>query len=62
MKGAAAALGAGTAFASGALAGLLVGWWIGRQTGASWWVAVGLVAGAVAGGYGALRLLLAASQ
>ena len=62
MKGAAAALGAGTAFGGSVLAGLLLGIWIGRLTGASWWVMVGLFAGVFAGGYGAFKLLLTASR
>jgi len=59
---AAAALGAGTTFGGGVLAGVLVGFWVGRQTGASWWVVVGLFAGALIGGYGALRMLMQAAR
>jgi len=62
VKGAALALGAGTVFSGSVLAGLAIGFWIGRQTGASWWIVAGLFAGALAGGYAALRLLLAASR
>jgi hypothetical protein len=62
VKGAAAALGAGTTFGGSVLAGLAIGFWVGRQTGASWWVVIGLFAGVMLGGYFALRMLIQAAR
>jgi hypothetical protein len=51
-------LAAGGTFTVAALAGLLVGIWLGRTTGQPLWVIGGLLAGIAVGGYSAFRLLL----
>jgi len=51
-------LAAGATFAMTALAGLAAGYWLGHATGAPLWVAGGLAAGILLGGYSAYRLLL----
>lgn len=57
MKGAASVLGAGSAFAVAALAGLFIGELLRRATGTTLWVPAGFLAGALAGAAAAFRLL-----
>ena len=62
MRGALPALGAGMTFAGTVLVGFGAGFWVSRQTGASWWVIVGLFAGVFLGGFSAMKVLLAAGR
>jgi Putative F0F1-ATPase subunit Ca2+/Mg2+ transporter len=58
MKALLPVVGAGGIFAGAALAGLLLGIWLGRQLGQPLWVFAGLLGGLAIGGYSAFRLLL----
>ena len=58
MKAAAPVLAAGGTFAVVTLAGLLAGIWLGARTRAPVFVAAGLFAGLMVGGYSAYRLML----
>jgi len=51
-------IGAGSAFAGAAVAGLLAGVWLAQRLGAPFVTAVGLFAGLALGGYSAYRLLV----
>ena len=57
MKGAAGIIAAGSAFAGGGIAGLLIGIWIDHARGTQYYAVIGLFAGIVLGGYAAFRLL-----
>lgn len=58
MKGAAAVIAAGSAFAGSAVGGLLLGIWLDRMRHSEYLAVAGLFAGAIAGAYAAYRLLL----
>jgi hypothetical protein len=58
MKGAAAVIAAGSAFAGSAVGGLLLGVWLDHVRRTDYLAVIGLFAGIVAGGYAAFRLLL----
>jgi hypothetical protein len=60
VKDAAPVIAAGGTFAGSALAGLLIGIFVGSRTAQPLWAFVGLIAGLGLGGYGAARLLLRA--
>ncbi|HEY1682348.1 MAG TPA: AtpZ/AtpI family protein [Candidatus Tumulicola sp.] len=57
MKELTPVLSAGGTFAIAALAGLVLGIWVGGKTGQAWWAFVGLMAGLAVGAYSAFRLL-----
>jgi len=58
VKGAAAVIAAGSAFAGSAVAGLLLGVWFDHARRTEYFAVAGLFAGAMAGAYAAYRLLL----
>jgi hypothetical protein len=57
-----AALIAGSTFATGVLGGFVIGLLVSKQVGQPLWAVVGLLAGALFGGYTAIRLLLQAGK
>jgi len=61
VKGAAAIIAAGSAFAGAGLGGLLIGIWLDHAHRTEYYAVIGLFAGIVAGGYAAFRLLFAAA-
>lgn len=61
MKGAAALVAAGSAFAGAGVAGLLIGIWLDHARRTEYFAVVGLFAGVLVGAYAALRLLLQAN-
>ena len=58
MKGAAAVIAAGSAFAGSAVAGLLAGIWLDHVRRTEFLAVAGLFAGAIVGAYAAYRLLV----
>jgi putative F0F1-ATPase subunit (Ca2+/Mg2+ transporter) len=58
VKGAAVLVAAGSAFAGGGIAGLLIGIWVDHWQGTQYYAVAGLFAGVALGGYAAFRMLL----
>lgn len=58
MKGAAAVIAAGSAFAGAGVTGLLIGIWVDHARHTEYYAVAGLFAGIIVGGYAAYRLLL----
>ena len=58
MKGAAAIVAAGSAFAGAGIGGLLIGIWLDHALRTQYYAVAGLFAGILVGGYAAFRLLL----
>jgi F0F1-type ATP synthase assembly protein I len=58
VKGAAAIVAAGSAFAGGGVGGLLIGIWLDHAQRTQYYAVIGLFAGIVLGGYAAFRMLL----
>jgi hypothetical protein len=58
VKGVMPVVAAGGTFAMTALAGLVIGIWIGGRTGQGLWVLAGLFGGLAVGAYAAYRLLM----
>jgi F0F1-type ATP synthase assembly protein I len=58
VKSAAGLIAAGSAFAGGGIAGLLIGIWLDHARGTQYFAVAGLFAGIVLGAYSAFRLLV----
>jgi hypothetical protein len=57
VKGAAAIIAAGSAFAGAGVGGLLIGIWLDHAQRTDYYAVIGLFAGILVGGYAAFRLL-----
>jgi len=61
VKGAAAIIAAGSAFAGAGVGGLLIGGWLDHAQHTEYYAVIGLFAGILVGGYAAFRLLFQAA-